>query len=115
MATDGKTDSPALAGLASEPCRPLPPLARALASIWLPAALLFGAVLALYGATQTRANTFDAVSYANQFGRLYPRTHDLHWLFHPHHLLFNALGYLLWASGPGVWLRRWCAGPCCKV
>jgi len=71
-------------------------LARAQASVWLPAALLFFAALALYGTTQTRANTFDAVSYANQFGRLYPRTHDLHWLFHPHHLLFNALGYALW-------------------
>jgi hypothetical protein len=58
--------------------------------------LLFAGTFALYAATATRANTFDAVSYANQIGHLYPRTGDPRWLFHPHHLLFNALGYALW-------------------
>ncbi len=67
-----------------------------LASVWLPTLLIFTATLALYLGTLTQANTFDAVSYANQFGRLYPRTGDPRWLFHPHHLLFNALGYVLW-------------------
>ena len=62
----------------------------------LPAILLFFGTLFLYWATRTAANTFDAVSYANQIAHLYPRTGDLHWLFHPHHLLFNALGYVLW-------------------
>ena len=65
-------------------------------SVWLPTLLLFLGTLCLYWGTQTRANTFDAISYANQFGRLYPRTGDPHWLFHPHHLLFNALGWVLW-------------------
>ncbi len=65
---------------------------------WPPAALLFLGTLLLYWNTRTSANTFDAVSYANQIAHLYSRTHDLHWLFHPHHLLFNALGYVLWKS-----------------
>ena len=73
-------------------------LAAALASVWLPTALIFCGTLALYWGTRTHANTFDAISYANQFGRLYPRTGDLRWLFHPHHLLFNALGYVLWRA-----------------
>ncbi len=64
----------------------------------LPAMLLFLGTLILYWATRTAANTFDAVSYANQIAHLYPRTGDLHWLFHPHHLLFNALGYVLWKT-----------------
>ena len=63
---------------------------------WVPAALLFLSTLLLYWNTRTSANTFDAVSYANQIAHLYPRTGDPHWLFHPHHLLFNALGYVLW-------------------
>ena len=50
----------------------------------------------LYCATRTAYNTFDAVSYSNQIAHLYPRTGDPHWLFHPHHLLFNATGYVLW-------------------
>ena len=51
----------------------------------------------LYCATGTSYNTFDAVSYSNQIAHLYPRTGDAHWLFHPHHLLFNATGYVLWS------------------
>jgi len=64
----------------------------------LPATLLFLGTLVLYWTTRTAANTFDAVSYANQIAHLYPRTGDPHWLFHPHHLLFNALGYVLWKA-----------------
>jgi len=74
----------------------LPHIRRAALTLWLPALLLFAGALALYTATATRVNTFDAVSYANQIGHLYPRTGDPRWLFHPHHLLFNALGYALW-------------------
>ena len=98
MATDAKSTQTRL-GTQAPRSRPETSLwAQAQSSVLLPAFLLFFAALALYGSTQTRANTFDAVSYANQFGRLYPRTHDLHWLFHPHHLLFNALGYALWRA-----------------
>ena len=57
--------------------------------------LLFVSFFILYGATRTRFNTFDAVSYANQVERLYPRSHNPSWLFHPHHLLFNISGYAL--------------------
>ena len=64
--------------------------------LWLPALLLFLGTGAVYLLTQTRANTFDAVSYANQIAHLYPRTGNVRWLFHPHHLLFNALGWVLW-------------------
>ena len=78
--------------------RPVTNLRAALASPWLPAVLLFLAAFALYWATRTSANTFDAVSYANQIAHLYPRTGDPHWLFHPHHLLFNATGYVLWQA-----------------
>lgn len=66
--------------------------------LWLTSALLFVFVIALYWFTPTALNTFDAVSYANQIGRLYPRTADFRWLYHPHHLLFNAIGYLVWRA-----------------
>lgn len=75
-----------------------PALSAAFWSLWLPTFLLFSGTLAVYWATRTQANTFDAVSYAHQIAHLYPRTGDLRWLFHPHHLLFNALGYLLWRA-----------------
>ncbi len=96
MATDAKPNPSRLSAHSPYSHSKKTILARAQASVLLPASLLFAAALVLYASTQTRANTFDAVSYANQFGRLFPRTHDLHWLFHPHHLLFNATGYLLW-------------------
>lgn len=73
-------------------------LSTAFSSAWLPATLLFLGTLLLYWNTRTAANTFDAVSYANQIAHLYPRTGDPRWLFHPHHLLFNALGYVLWSA-----------------
>lgn len=70
------------------------------AEIQLTATALFLSALVIYGLTQTHLNTFDAVSYANQIAHrqhdVYPRTNDLHWLFHPHHLLFNAAGFVLW-------------------
>ncbi len=71
-------------------------------SLWLPALLLFLGTGAIYLLTQTRANTFDAVSYANQIAHLYPRTGTIRWLFHPHHLLFNALGWVLWRGAQAL-------------
>jgi len=78
---------------------------EALSSASLPAVVLFLGTFLLYWTTRTAANTFDAVSYANQIAHLYPRTGDPHWLFHPHHLLFNALGYVLWKAA------RFCGYP----
>ena len=105
MATDARPITPS----------PIPPHRRpqlgtlrlnaALTSVWLPTLLIFCGTLTLYWETRTHANTFDAISYANQFGRLYPRTGDLHWLFHPHHLLFNALGYVLWQAAQSFGYR----------
>ena len=60
--------------------------------------LLFIGFFSLYSATRTHFNTFDAVSYANQIERLYPRSHDPRWLFHPHHLLFNISGAAAYAA-----------------
>ncbi len=73
-------------------------LRATLSSPWPTAVLLFVGTLGIYWVTRTAANTFDAVSYANQIAHLYPRTGDPRWLFHPHHLLFNALGYALWRT-----------------
>ena len=78
------------------------------------ASALFVLAAALYWATRTHYNTFDAVSYANQIGRVYGATHDRHWLFHPHHLLFNVVNYGLWRAaralgytgGPLVVMQR---------
>ena len=77
-------------------------LSHALWTLWLPTGLLFLSTLVVYWATRTQANTFDAVSYANQVAHLYPRTGDPRWLFHPHHLLFNALGYVLWRAAQAL-------------
>ena len=97
MATDAKPTSPQ--SLPSQSQWAAKTRALSLApSLWLPTLLLFLGTLGLYWGTQTRANTFDAISYANQFGRLYPHTGDVKWLFHPHHLLFNALGWVLWRT-----------------
>lgn len=57
--------------------------------------LLFFGTLTVYLLTRTHLNTFDAVAYANQIG-LAHETGKLRPLFHPHHLLFNALGFGLW-------------------
>jgi hypothetical protein len=77
------------------------------------ALILFLIALAVYWATPTGVNTFDAVAYANQIG-LAAQTGTLRGLFHPHHLLFNALGFALWrlaralgyGDGPLVVLQR---------
>ena len=57
--------------------------------------LLFFGTLIVYLVTRTHLNTFDAVAYANQIG-LASETGKLRPLFHPHHLLFNALGFAVW-------------------
>ena len=57
--------------------------------------LLFFGTLGVYLLTRTHLNTFDAVAYANQIG-LAAETGKLWPLFHPHHLLFNALGFGVW-------------------
>jgi hypothetical protein len=67
-------------------------------TIWgqlIVAALMFGVFLALYLCTITSYYTFDAVSYAQQI-LTYRHTHNLYWIFHPHHLLFNGLSFLVW-------------------
>lgn len=64
---------------------------RQLPTAWL----LFFGTLAVYLLTRTHLNTFDAVAYANQIG-LASETGKLRPLFHPHHLLFNALGFGAW-------------------
>jgi len=57
--------------------------------------ILFLGTLAVYWLTRTHLNTFDAVAYANQIG-LAAETGKLRPLFHPHHLLFNTLGFGGW-------------------
>jgi hypothetical protein len=80
----------------------LPGFDRALT---IPALGLFLGAIILYFITRTRYNTFDAVSYSNQVEHLYPRSHDAHWLFHPHHLLFNAGAYVVWSALYGMGYR----------
>ena len=58
-------------------------------------ALLFLITAALYWSTATQANTFDAIAYANQIG-LVSQSGRIHGLFHPHHLLFNLIGFSIW-------------------
>ena len=96
MATQAKPASPSAGGAARRRARHRP-VARALGALAADGSALFRHAV-LYWATRTQANTFDAVSYANQIAHLYPRTGDPRWLFHPHHLLFNALGYVLWRA-----------------
>jgi len=62
-------------------------------SLWcIPIALLACAFYA-YSHTLTARYTYDAISYAYQI-REFERTGEGGWLAHPHHLLFNPLGYL---------------------
>lgn len=76
--------------------------AKRRAASHLPISLpIFAASLALYWLTRTHLNTFDAVAYANQIG-LAAQTGKLRPLFHPHHLLFNALGYGLWQAAKAL-------------
>jgi hypothetical protein len=67
-------------------------------SFWgqlLVAVLIAFSFLTLYLLTRTRYYTFDAVSYAQQI-LTYRHTGNLYWIFHPHHLLFNGLGLIVW-------------------
>lgn len=93
MATDATTTH-----LHRRSVRPGPWARLTRAELGLTSALLFLGCLLVYCLTPTHRSTFDAVSYANQIAHLYPRTGDAHWLFHPHHLLFNAVGYVLWRA-----------------
>jgi len=61
--------------------------------IWL-AAALFAVFSALYLGTPTGNYTFDAVSYAGMI-RLADQAGPPS-LFHPHHLLFNVVGWVAW-------------------
>lgn len=78
----------------SQESRPTRPWTK----LW-PETTLAIVIFVVYWLTRAHYNTFDAVSYANQIENLYPTTHNLKWLFHPHHLLFNVSGYLLWKLG----------------
>jgi hypothetical protein len=72
------------------------PLASALA-------LALGFTL-LYLSTPTRHYTFDAVAYAYQIEQ-FARDGRPGWLFHAHHLLFNAAGWGVWVLLREVGLR----------
>jgi hypothetical protein len=82
--------------------RPWPRVVAGLRADAVIASALFLVFATLYWFTRTQYNTFDAVSYANQIGRLYVTTHDPHWLFHPHHLLFNVTNYLVWRASQAL-------------
>jgi hypothetical protein len=84
---------------------PLLEAAKSSSADWAIPALLFLVTWAIYSFTRTHYNTFDAVSYANQIAHLYPETHERRWLFHPHHLLFNALGYACWRFAQALGYR----------
>ena len=82
--------------LTTEVVKPNPKKSARFSAFYPPiSAVLFSAALIAYGLTRTHLNTFDAVAYANQI-ELAAETGKLRPLFHPHHLLFNALGYLCW-------------------
>lgn len=98
MATDARPTFSSRAHLARSEAGPWLRLRLWLHSDPLTASLLFFISGALFWATRAHYNTFDAVSYANQIGRVYEATHDPHWLFHPHHLLFNVFNYLIWRA-----------------
>jgi len=70
---------------------------------WLPLVILFLEALALYLCTRTHLNTFDAVSYASLMAihRNAPGS-SVAWMFHPHHLLFNAVGYFCYKTALGL-------------
>lgn len=61
-------------------------------SLWFVPSALFICAFYAYSHTFTARYTYDAISYANQI-REFERTGDGGWLAHPHHLLFNPLGY----------------------
>ncbi|MBC8101108.1 MAG: hypothetical protein H7Z41_00790 [Cytophagales bacterium] len=55
--------------------------------------LLIGVTFSLYLATLTHFHSFDSVAYALNIRR-FEETGRAGWLFHPHHLLFNCLGWI---------------------
>lgn len=62
-------------------------------SLWCIPIALFACAFYAYSHTLTARYTYDAISYAYQI-REFERTGEGGWLAHPHHLLFNSLGYL---------------------
>src|SRR5579883_3069591 len=69
------------------------------APIWVALVVVFLAALALYLCTQTHLNTFDAVSYASLMSlHVNAPGSSVAWMFHPHHLLFNAFGYFCYKT-----------------
>src|SRR5688572_6938357 len=81
--------------------RPLSPRTALLATAL---ALSLGFAL-LYLSTPTRHYTFDAVAYAHQIEQ-FTRDGRPGWLFHAHHLLFNAAGWGVWMllREMGLWV-----------
>lgn len=64
---------------------------------WLLPIAIFAAFFMAYSHTPTAFYTYDAVAYATQI-RSFAETGRLGWLFHPHHLAFNYLGYAAWKA-----------------
>ncbi|MCE5200325.1 MAG: hypothetical protein ABFD54_07100 [Armatimonadota bacterium] len=56
---------------------------------------LVSSCFAVYISTLTSAYTYDSIAYATQI-REYVAMSKPGWLFHPHHLLYNPLGYYSW-------------------
>lgn len=71
---------------------------------WLVPALIVACFLILYLYTQTRWYTFDSVAYATRI-RQFSINPKPEYLIHPHHLLFNGLGYLCWSLLDFVGIR----------
>lgn len=70
----------------------LPLLSQPSGARWL-LAYLGASFFLLYAYTPTNWYTFDSISYATLIRR-FEDTGEWGWLFHPHHLLFNTLGWL---------------------
>lgn len=62
-------------------------------TLWFAPIALFAGAFYAYSHTLTARYTYDAISYAYQI-REFERSGEGGWLAHPHHLLFNPLGYL---------------------
>ena len=64
---------------------------------WLLPICLFAGFSILYLSTHTRWYTFDSVAYATRI-RQFSEAPKADHLIHPHHLLFNGLGYVFWSA-----------------
>ncbi|MHB0998831.1 MAG: hypothetical protein ACYC27_06255 [Armatimonadota bacterium] len=64
---------------------------------WTVPLALFGVALLAYSRTLTRWYTYDSLSYAYQI-RNYIESGNPGHLLHPHHLLFNPLGFCAWQT-----------------